>query len=1034
MRAFTKRPAPALLLAAVLVVAMLAAPPDAAPSPASHAAAVLQTADLAPALAEDGTFVGTPGLSGTIDASAWTLTSNLAAGERPRFESSSVAASSSIGGWSALGDDHIGDHGALIDSVEVLAVADGELYVGGRFNNVAGIPQADRVARWDGTTWHALGSNAAGTNGALNGDVTALAVLGGDVYVGGQFFNAAGIPQADFLARWDGSDWSAVGANPAGTNGALNGAVFSLLVAGDDLLVGGAFTDAAGIAQADYIARWDGATWSALGSNAAGTDGALNGTPRALALAGSDLFVGGHFQDAAGIAQADYIARWDGATWSALGSNAAGTDGALNHWVGALVVSGTDLYIGGDFTDAAGIAQADYMARWNGNGWSALGSNPAGTNGALNSWVFALAMAGTDLYVGGDFTNAAGIAQADYVARWDETSWSAVGSDPAGTNGVFNHSVWALAVAGDELYAGGPFTDAAGITQADYIARWDGASWTALGASPADGLLNGAVLALAVSGTDLYVGGAFTNVAKIPQADYIARWDGVAWHALGADPGGSDGALTNAVEALAVSGDSLYVGGHFFNAAGIAQADRVARWDGSNWSALGTNPAGTDGALADGSVNGLAVAGNNLYVGGSFTDAAGIPQADYVARWDGASWHALGANPAGTDGALPTGWVEALAVSGTDLYVGGFFINAAGIAQADFVARWDGASWHALGANASGSDGALNDWVFSLAVSGSDVYVGGGFTDAADIAQADSIARWDGGSWSALGADSSGTDGAFIGDIRALAMHGSSLYVGGGFHHVAGDVMRWDGTSWSSLGSNGSGTNGALNDRVRALAITGSDLYVGGLFTNAAGIGTADYVARFAPLPLEPCTEPPFSDVAIDHPFCAEIEWMKESGVSTGFNDGTYRPTIAVTRQAMSAFMARLAGATLTPCTEPPFSDVAIDHPFCAEIKWMKESDVSAPASTTAPTGRPSPSPARRCRRSWPASPAPQLTPCTEAPFSDVAIDHPFCAEIKWMKESGVSTGFNDGTYRPTIAVTRQAMSALMYRVGWLLP
>jgi hypothetical protein len=62
------------------------------------------------------------------------------------------------------------------------------------------------------------------------------------------------------------------------------------------------------------------------------------------------------------------------------------------------------------------------------------------------------------------------------------------------------------------------------------------------------------------------------------------------------------------------------------------------------------------------------------------------------------------------------------------------------------------------------------------------------------------------------------------------------------------------------------------------------------------------------------------------------------------------------------------------------------------------------------------------------------LPPCTEAPFTDVGIDHPFCAEIAWMKDQGISTGFTDGTYRPSIAVTRMAMSAFMYRVSLLLP
>src|SRR6185437_12950187 len=115
-------------------------------------------------------------------------------------------------------------------------------------------------------------------------------------------------------------------------------------------------------------------------------------------------------------ATADGVARWNGSAWSALGSNGAG-DGAFNNGIFALAISGGDLYVGGSFSDVAGIAEADDVARWNGNAWSPLGSNGAG-DGALNNGVYALVVLGSDLYAGGDFNNAAGIVEADKVARW----------------------------------------------------------------------------------------------------------------------------------------------------------------------------------------------------------------------------------------------------------------------------------------------------------------------------------------------------------------------------------------------------------------------------------------------------------------------------------------------------------------------------------------------------------------------------------------------------------------------------------------
>jgi hypothetical protein len=120
----------------------------------------------------------------------------------------------------------------------------------------------------------------------------------------------------------------------------------------------------------------------------------------------------------------------------------------MNNPVRALAVSGANVYAGGYFTNAGGI-NANYIARWDGNSWNALGSGMS-----PNSLVMALAMSGTNLYAGGVFTNAGGIS-ANYIAKWDGSSWSALGS------GMDNY-VDALAVSGSDLYAGGVFRMAGG--------------------------------------------------------------------------------------------------------------------------------------------------------------------------------------------------------------------------------------------------------------------------------------------------------------------------------------------------------------------------------------------------------------------------------------------------------------------------------------------------------------------------------------------------------------------------------------------
>ncbi|MGB8217548.1 MAG: SdrD B-like domain-containing protein [Candidatus Methanoperedens sp.] len=333
----------------------------------------------------------------------------------------------------------------------------------------------------------------------------------------------------------------------------------------------------------------------------------------------------------------------------------------------------------------------------NGKAWSPLGT---GTNGE----VWALAVIGTDLYAGGTFTTAGGVS-ANHIAKWNGTGWSALGS---GINNGMDGSVFSLAVIGTDLYAGGWFTTAGG-SPAENIAKWDGATWTPLGS----GLVgSAAVEALAVSGTTLYAGGGFTTAGGVP-AERIAKWDGTSWSALG-----SSGGMNDRVNSLTMIGTDLYAGGQFTTAGGVS-ANHIAKWDGTGWSPLGT---GTN-LRVGGSIG---VMGGNLYPGGVFTTAGGL-SANRVAKWDGTSWSALGSSGGMNDE------VEGFAVMGPDLYASGGFTTAGGV-SANRVAKWDGTSWSPLGTG-------MNDGVWRLAVIGQDLYAGGVFTTAGDLS-ANHVAKW----------------------------------------------------------------------------------------------------------------------------------------------------------------------------------------------------------------------------------------------------------------------------------------------------
>jgi uncharacterized protein len=182
-----------------------------------------------------------------------------------------------------------------------------------------------------------------------------------------------------------------------------------------------------------------------------------------------------------------------------------------------------------------------------------------------------------------------------------------------------------------------------------------------------------------------------------------------------------------------------------------------------------------------------------------------------------------------------------------------------------------------------------------------------------------------------------------------------------------------------------------------------------------------------------PCDAGRFTDVGTTNPFCADITWLADAGITTGFDDGTFRPAGVVTRQATAAFLYRYSGEPDGPdptCTEAPFSDVDTDHPFCGEIAWLADSGITTGFDDD--TFRPAGVVTRQATAAFfhrlAGEPDGADPACTEAPFSDVDTDHPFCGEIAWLADSGITTGFDDGTFRPAGVVTRQATAAFFQR------
>ncbi len=712
------------------------------------------------------------------------------------------------------------------------------LYAAGEFD-AAGAAVATRVARWRLGAWTPLGPGIDGRVAVLHAfDEDGGGPAPARLFAGGQFTSAGTVP-ANNVARWNGVQWTALG---LGTDD-----VVSALADFDDdgpgprpraLYAGGSFLHA-GDLVASSIARWNGAGWEPL---AAGLDGPVS----ALATFDPDgngpqleqLIAGGFFERAGGVL-VQRLARWDGIQWFPVGGGVGGSDSApAVHALRSYDADGNGpqlprLIVGGSFSNAGGIP-ANGVVQWDGlgfipmaNGVAAPGSFPA---------VRALGVfddgSGPKLYATGLLRSAGGAAAVPdafdsrpllIAARWDGATWTALGGGPANNSNAVGRALAFFdddGAGGPSVFVGG-FFSRAGSNGALAVTRWSGSAWQSLGAG--NGLDADVHCFAGQQGPSgpLFVGGDFVTAGS-QIVNRVAVWNDVAsaWAPLGLG-------VDDTVRALHVHAGTLYAGGDFEKSAGLP-VHKVARFFNGTWVELA---GGTDGP-----VHALASYQNFLAVGGDFRRAGGQTTGP-LALWSGSSWQPLPVSPDGPVRAL----IEYDDGTGPALWAGGDFARV-GSQPASGVARWNGTAWSGAGGGlccGSVHDLALHDDGTGV----TSLYAAGDF-DLQGDGRVDGVARWNPStqSWSALGHGFSGGRGTAVRSLTSWnAGLAPALVVGGDFATVdgilAGNLAQLRGGVWLPFGT-------GMDDTVRAVHAQlvpppGQALFVGGSFNLADGRSSA---------------------------------------------------------------------------------------------------------------------------------------------------------------------------------------------------
>jgi hypothetical protein len=695
------------------------------------------------------------------------------------------------------------DRTYVVDAdVNAISRVGNTIYIGGNFTRVGPRTGPGAEVALDGT-WNATlpevsGAGPSTSGGAATGLRAVIADGTGGWYIGGLFTHVGGGTHtnvAHILA-----DHSV---DPA-FHPSINGNVEALALSGSTLYVAGLFTSIDGqprnnIAGLDAV---NGAV-TAFNPNADAEVAAL-----AVSTDGLLVYAGGHGFTSIGGQARTSLAALDATTGTAnaaFNPILAMANGAPT--VDALAISGPTLYAAGNFDSINGTVRRT-IAALNANGTVVTSFAPAPTYfGCVPcATVVALAVSGSTVYVGGSF-DTIGTASRNNIAGLSTADGTATAFNPQSSGNILS-----LAASGSVVYAGGGFYMIGGQPR-NFAAALNATDGSALAFDPNP---NGSIGAIAVSGSAIYLGGLFSSLGGVPRAG-LAAIDATtgmptAWNPAAA---GMNGNLA-LVSTMVTTNSTLYAAGAFVTIGGQSRQN-IAEVNLSDGLATAWNP------TSDGGVDTLALSGSVMYAGGSFIHIGG-QQRIFIAALDLVSGAATAWDPSADN------TVQAIAVAGNVVYAGGMFLHIGGQERLALAAI-DASTGTATAWTPNPGGGIFGAYVYTLAVDGPRLFVGGGFDSMQGVARHNAAAlSLADATPTAFDPQTSG--GGDDGAVSTIAVDGATVYLGGSFDTVGGQpralLAATSAVDGSALAFNPNGSGGQSVHELNVAA--DGTLYVGGSF------------------------------------------------------------------------------------------------------------------------------------------------------------------------------------------------------------
>lgn len=338
----------------------------------------------------------------------------------------------------------------------------------------------------------------------------------------------------------------------------------------------------------------------------------------------------------------------------------------------------------------------------------------------------------------------------------------------------------------------------------------------------------------------LYIGGNFMFASGIA-VNGITSWDGLNYYTLGTGQSNCDSSsgMCDPIFAISKFQNEIFIS--TWDEIGGVISNGIAKWDGANWTTVGTGL--FDNGMG-GTVGSFYVDSLNLVVSGVF-DSAGYVHAKSLAVWDGNTWSPFlnSQNIVSND---PIRFYPLIKYK-NEYYCVTTLEDSLG--KYLFFARWNGSQWERLQNAFNCTNCNISSGISKLIIYKDELYVSGTFSTTYN-APGNSIAKWDGLSWHNLG--SGFTYGSSMGSVYDMAIYHDELYVVGLFDKVngvptgntlqSGNIAKWDGNNWCTFSYR-------FDNLIGNISVFQDKIYIGGGFHTIDG-DSINYFAMLDNIPL----------------------------------------------------------------------------------------------------------------------------------------------------------------------------------------